>query len=818
MNDRNTFSKRFFFRKFSLILLIITISLISRANPIDSLIMEYNTSKSEDKSQILKDIAQIFVMNDQDTSINMTSPVVEFQNLDLTVKATLYLFIGEFYMDVREYPKSYIYFQESLRIFQLLTDQFGEAHAKTAMGMVCAKLSDYEIAIGYLMEAIPVFQEQNEFNFEGDALVYLAGIYYELEQYKDANELYNNALKIWKELSDTFKIAEVFFNIAQVYNKLGNIDSALSFHQKSFELKEKLNYSEGIILSYFFIAEIHEQKNEYPQADLFYIKSLNLAKQINNRQAIAKACNALGNIYLLIGDLGRARIYLNESMIVAEFINSHEILLDVYKNLSTLYEQENVYDEALLYYKKYTWIKENLFSDKKYNKIAQLKLNLENQTKSKIINNLEKDSFYKTQVLNKQRNFLIASLIAGLLFLLLVILIYKQSLGRKRINEELQKQKQRAEESDKLKSAFLANMSHEIRSPMNAIIGFSNLITDSFELEEEMVKYLSYIKHSGSNLLQLVDDIIDIAKIEAGQLKIRKEKFDLDEMLNRLLSSVVAGLAKNKSTSTTIQLNLPTNSDKPVIFSDELRIKQVLTNFLSNAVKFTDEGIIEFGYEKLPDSQLLFYTRDSGLGISEKDKDLVFQRFGQVEDSYTKNTSGTGLGLAISKSIVELLDGEIWVDSIENKGSTFYFKIPVEYYGKSSRASGDETSKVQNFIWEDRVILVVEDDDMNFNVISAILRKTNVEIIRAINGNEAIEIAINNSKVDIVLMDIQLPGVNGYNASKEIKKHRNIPIIAVTAYAMPGEKQKSFEAGCDDFITKPYNINELLNKIYSIMT
>lgn len=394
------------------------------------------------------------------------------------------------------------------------------------------------------------------------------------------------------------------------------------------------------------------------------------------------------------------------------------------------------------------------------------------------------------------------------------------SIQHKENEQEILLAKEKAVESDKLKSAFLANMSHEIRTPMNAILGFSDLVARKNIQPEKKEIYTQHIISNGKLLLNLVDDIIDLAKIEAGQLKFKRNTTNVDEILTELMHYCIA--EKKRLKKEEIQIVSQSNRDGSPqwLLCDSFRLKQVLLNLLSNALKFTFDGSIEFGYEIPNNATIQFYVKDSGIGIVAEQQSIIFDRFRQADDSATRQFGGTGLGLAISKKLVELMGGRIWVNSQPNQGATFYFTLPliIPDLGNTQQTKTVISSKPDPQ-YNDKIALVVEDNEANYIYLYEFLKLTGITIIRATNGLEAVEFIEKNQKIDLILMDLQLPELDGFEATKKIKRiNPSIPIIAQTAYALADEKSKAMNAGCDYYLTKPISSKSLLNLIDKVFS
>jgi len=376
---------------------------------------------------------------------------------------------------------------------------------------------------------------------------------------------------------------------------------------------------------------------------------------------------------------------------------------------------------------------------------------------------------------------------------------------------ELIKAKEKAEESDLLKSAFLANMSHEIRTPMNGILGFAELLKEPELSSNQQKEYLRIIEKSGARMLNIINEIMDISKIEAGMIIPEIKEFDLNEQIEYVYNFFKPE-ANAKGIELFIKNSLP--AKEAVLLSDREKLNAVLINLVKNAIKYTDKGSIEFGYNKKGDF-LEYYVKDTGIGIHKDRLDVIFERFIQADISDVQARQGAGLGLTISKAYVEMLGGQIWIESVPEMGSTFYFNIPYKVQGKQEIESENQIIPlIQENPVKNLKFLIAEDDEISKMFISIIVSPIGKEILKARNGKEAIEICRNNPDIDIILMDIQMPDLNGYEATRQIRQfNKDVIIIAQTAFGLSGDREKSIAAGCNDYISKPVKKDELLSLI-----
>lgn len=382
-----------------------------------------------------------------------------------------------------------------------------------------------------------------------------------------------------------------------------------------------------------------------------------------------------------------------------------------------------------------------------------------------------------------------------------------------KIRRDLIKAREKAEESEKYKNILLTNISHEIRAPMNSIIGFSELLNIGNLPREKRQEYVKTIKNQGIYLLKMIDDVVELTRMESGKITIRKSPCNIDLLLHEIL--IVFNhykIAQNKE-HLDIRVSYPPNRGL-VVYTDPGRVQQVISHLLNNSIQYTEKGYIEIGYKSCDDQKIEFYVRDTGIGLSRDLQKKIFSRMAEEEFTAGK-TEGSGLGLAISRNLIRILGGKIWVESEIGHGSTFFFTLPHEEVPETyHEMAPEEEFVIPSYTWKDKVFLIVEDDEVNYKFLEAVLQSTAVTLLHARNGAQAVELCRSINKIDLVLMDIQMPEMDGFQATRLIREfNTRVPIIAQTAFVLENELGKCLEAGCNDQITKPIEIKEFFEKI-----
>lgn len=380
----------------------------------------------------------------------------------------------------------------------------------------------------------------------------------------------------------------------------------------------------------------------------------------------------------------------------------------------------------------------------------------------------------------------------------------------KKIEKDLKKAKQDAEIANNYKNLFLANMSHEIRTPINTIIGFSELIKNENLPSHKRYKYSGIIEENSQSLLRLIDDIIDIAKIEANELKIKKEACSLGDLFSELEMTYSNFLRKKETQNLELIFQIPEEAHHDVIFTDPYRLKQILNNLYINALKHTERGHIEIGYTIINDNKLRFFVSDTGSGIPQSRIRNIFRRFTQTEETIGSDSPGSGLGLSICKDLAALLGGDINVKSVEGEGSIFFLTLPYDKIKIPMVRAAVKPATPSRYNFSNYTIMIAEDTPYNYEYLYSILQKTGANVVWAKDGIDVLKM-YNSSKIDLILMDIQLPEINGYEATSQIRMtNQSLPIIAQTAYAMAEDTQKCLESGCNEVLVKPIRMDDVL--------
>lgn len=392
-----------------------------------------------------------------------------------------------------------------------------------------------------------------------------------------------------------------------------------------------------------------------------------------------------------------------------------------------------------------------------------------------------------------------------------IVAVLRDFTERIKFENEIIAAKEKAEESDRLKTAFLQNISHEIRTPMNGILGFMQLLKEPDLSAEARNEYIDIVNISGRRLLDTINDIVEISKIDTEQLGVQLSEVNVSEVLNYCIQSFEIH-AIEKGLTINIASNLRT--EQAIILTDKFKLEGILSNLIKNAIKFTIQGKIEIGYF-INANSIVFFVKDSGVGIPANRLEAVFERFVQADLENTRPYEGSGLGLSIVKAYLDALEGKIWIDSEIGKGSTFYFSIPYSPINKKIEKQ-KSNEEIQNSFQKKITVLIAEDDEISYRYLERILSRDDIVLIWATNGEEAIGVAQLHPEISIILMDIKMPGINGFDATRQIRVfNKHIPIIVQTAYALPDYKDKAIEAGCNDFMSKPVNrkmLYELIKK------
>jgi len=584
--------------------------------------------------------------------------------------------IGKCLMNKELYKQALNSFLQAIKYYKEINDELGVAKCYNFIGNSFELLNSLDKSMEYYFKALDNYKNLN--HKLGMASVYtgLGDLNFNQANYKKAHAYYFKSIEIYKELNYKKGLSWAYTNIGNAVSELGMYDEGIKNYYKSVTLLKELNSSSSLAVVYNNIGDGFSDKGDYDKAFYYFKKTISICEQENYKLLLPLVYSNLAETSLRLNNNEDAVFYSTKSLSYSKNESLKYVEYENFNHLANAYEKLGDFKKALQNEKIYKQYSDSIFNAKKFEQVAELEVLYDYESQEKLINTLVKNEEIRSLQLTNRKILSVVLISLSVFFIAFTFYLFKIINGNKKAFKLVALEKERAEESDQLKSAFLANMSHEIRTPMNAIMGFSELLKDSELEKEKRSHFVDIINKSGDRLMAIINDIMDISKIESDQLQLELNEVNINQSLTEIIEihkeSNQLLLKKNLD----LRLNLPSNAEDIYLMTDENRFTQIINNLISNALKFTNSGYVEVGYNLSNNNgktNIEFYVKDTGCGI-EKDKfKLVFDRFSQAGEKDFK--TGNGLGLSICKGLINLLGGEIWLESEYGKGTTFYFNL-----------------------------------------------------------------------------------------------------------------------------------------------
>lgn len=749
--------------------------------------------------------------------------------------------IGGIYHQMTNYDSALFHFYRSREILTQVGDSVALADTYNRIGLVFNSRGEYEEALENFMNSIQIYRLLE--NPEGMSLAFchMGMVYRKLEDYEKAGEFLTQALNLNKQSGQTREIAEVYLQLGVLNKSIDQHEEAIRMFKKSLNLARYYNDQRNVAECLSQIGSVYHEMADYETALSFYRRAMNIQESQDIRQGMVQTSTSMAGAYLDMVEARRSGTFndfstsivpedeifalLKKSIEMARESGNFNDLVSSYETLIRASATFLRYKDAVSYQKLLVRYRDSLEGIVRQQNIARLQADYERKQKEEEIILLNSDKKVQESIMDRHKLERYVYFGGGVSLIIVIFGLFNRLNFVRRTRNELQhrnkqieEEKSRAEQSENVKEQFLAKMSHEIRIPMNTIMGSVNILLNGKHLKSQL-KYLNAIYQSSENLMVIIDDILDLTKLQAGQIKLDEDVFNIREEV-RNVQQIMQFKAREKG----IDFKVKIADDVPQhVSGDSTRLNQVLINLAGNGIKFTEKGkvVISVEIKNVQDNiaQVLFSVTDTGIGIPEDRLDKIFKSFTQADSDTNRKYGGTGLGLTISKQLVELQKGSIYVESVTGKGSTFSFKLAYPIAELESKAKSPNTP-ASSEKFKGLRILVVEDDEFNIMVLkdtlSSALEDVHVDV--AVEGDEAVS-KWKENKFDIILMDIELPKMNGHEVTQAIRNSENencnIPVIAMTANAMQHEVEACFASGMNDYIAKPFDPEELIIKINS---